>query len=124
MPKNHNHNAHRANDDVRREVRMYAIYARSTEEDVAGETPLTFVNKATRDVWFEQGSIRRVDRGRAYRLMLNELPKVQQSIAMGAGVVEGAAKGKDFAQVCALAWRPGWTPVMAANAVFSERVAA
>lgn len=120
MPtKNSRRNALRANRAVRREVKMYAVYARSPKEDVKGEVPLAFVNRATLDIWIEQGSVRHVDRGRAYRMLLNEMPKTQQSISMGPGVVEGAAKGKDFAQVCALAWRSGWTPVMAANAVFA-----
>lgn len=69
-----------------------------------GESPLYFINAQTREEWLEQGAVVSMSRGKAVRLLLNLPPKVQQSVAMTPGVVEGAASGKPYAVECAKAW--------------------
>ena len=110
--------AHRAHVQVRvasqavtREhvVQMYPVYAR---EDVLGQTPLTFVTRAVRDQWVDEGSAVSMARGKAIRLTLNLVPRVASSLTMGPGIVEGAAMGKPFARALAEAWRRNAHPVV------------
>ncbi len=94
---------------AQRTVQMYAVYQRSASDEVlAGEEPLLYVDGATRDRWVADGSARSVRRGKALRLMINLPPRVQRSLSMGPGVIEGNAAGKRFAAALTAAWRPSF----------------
>lgn len=98
LPKKHRKGAVRAHIAVRVKVgvvQMYPVYAR---EDVLGQTPLTFVSKAIRDTWIEQGAAESVSRGKAIRLKLNTPPRTPLSLSMGPSVIEGFASGKALAR--------------------------
>lgn len=84
-------------------VYKYPVYRRAV---VLGEQPLMEIDKATRDIWLEQGAVIQINGGKAVRLLLNLPPRPQQSVKMGPSIVEGNAEGKEYAQACVAAWRP------------------
>ena len=110
MPKNHRstQRAYGANHRLRtRQVRMYPVYARKTAnpEVVLGETPICYIDRATRDVWLDQGAVTSYTRGSMVRLTINLPPRPQPSVSMS-GVSDGVAMGRKFARACLAAWTP------------------
>lgn len=113
MPKKRNriHRVLNAAKTVRNK-KMYPVYAYKVmhPEYVAGELPVCWINQKTKEQWWSENAITSHNRGRVVRLQLNLPPKVQQSVAMGEGILMGAAEGKGYAVECAAAWSRDYAP--------------
>lgn len=110
MAKKHRspHRAQSANTKLcHRTVKMYPVYARKTvdPEVVLGESPLTWVDKKTRDEWLDCRAVTSYSRGSMVRLTINLMPKPQVSVTT-MGISDGVAAGMPYARSVLAAWTP------------------